>query len=156
MIGQSFSDNTMPWKELQQGEVGTLTSNRLEPKYLPFYASMNIMGKISHSYLIDGGACSNLMSKIIMELLNLSCNEGTNSKLMFNKMVQPTIGQIKYLTIFMCAHPWGYKINFEVVDMDVENYYIILGWEWKPRTSGYNNLYGTHMMFPDIEKILSS
>ena len=69
------------------------------------------------------------MSKIIMELLTLSCNEGTNSKLMFNKMVQPTIGQIKYLTIVMCVHPEVCTIcNFDVVDMEVENYYIILGW----------------------------
>jgi hypothetical protein len=57
----------------------------------------------------------------------------------------------------MCVHSEVCTTcNFEEVDKEVENYYIILGWEWKPRTSGYNNLYGTHMMFPDIEKILSS
>jgi hypothetical protein len=65
-------------------------------------------------------------------------------------MVQLTIDQIKDLTIVMCVHPEVCTIcNFDVVDMEVENYYIILGWEWKPMTSGYINLDEAHMMFPE-------
>jgi len=49
---------------------------------------MNIMCKIVRYGLIDGGVHPNLMSKIIMESLNLSCNEGASSMLMFNKKVR--------------------------------------------------------------------
>jgi hypothetical protein len=39
----------------------------------PFYISVKIMDKISHCFLIDGGSIPSVMSKIIMEELDLSC-----------------------------------------------------------------------------------
>jgi hypothetical protein len=39
----------------------------------PFYVSVKIMDKITHCCLIDGGFDPNVMSKIIMEELGLSC-----------------------------------------------------------------------------------
>jgi hypothetical protein len=45
----------------------------------PFYVSVKIMDKIAHCCLIDGGSGPNVMSKIIMEELGLSCTN-ENSK----------------------------------------------------------------------------
>jgi hypothetical protein len=54
-------------------------------KNTPFYVSMKIMDKIAHCCLIDGGYSPNVMSKIIMEELGLSCtNENSKSMLSYN------------------------------------------------------------------------
>jgi hypothetical protein len=50
---------------------------RYPVKKSPFYISLNIMDKIAHCCLIDGGSGPSVMSKIIMEELGLSC---TNEK----------------------------------------------------------------------------
>jgi hypothetical protein len=50
---------------------------RIYVNYPPFYISINILDKIAHYYLIDGGSGPSVMSKIIMEELGLSC---TNEK----------------------------------------------------------------------------
>jgi hypothetical protein len=51
----------------------------------PFCISMKIMDKIAHCCLIDGGFGPNVMSKIIMEELGLSCtNENSNNMLAYN------------------------------------------------------------------------
>jgi len=52
----------------------------------PFYVSMNIMDKIARCCLIDGGSRTNVMSKIIMEELGISCmsNENLKNMLAYN------------------------------------------------------------------------
>ena len=51
----------------------------------PFYIYVNIMDKISHCCLIDGGSSPSVMSKIIMEYLGLSfTNENAKSMLSYN------------------------------------------------------------------------
>jgi hypothetical protein len=53
----------------------------------PFYISIKIMDKITHCFLIDGGAVPSVMSKIIMEELGLSCkNENTRSMISYNSL----------------------------------------------------------------------
>lgn len=67
-----------------------------EPKYPLLYISMKIMGNIDHSYLIDNSSNLNLMSKIIMGWLNVSCINKIDKILTFcNNEIQPTIFQIK-------------------------------------------------------------
>jgi hypothetical protein len=77
---------------------------RYPVKNSPFYISVNIMEKITHYCLIDGGSDPSVMSKIIMEELGLSCtNENTRSILSYNSLQQTTIGEIKYVTlVFVC------------------------------------------------------
>jgi hypothetical protein len=59
----------------------------------PFYASVKIINKIAHCCLIDGGSGPNVMSKIIMEELGLSCNnENSKSMLSYNSDQRVTIG----------------------------------------------------------------
>jgi hypothetical protein len=54
-------------------------------KNSPFYVSVNIMDKIAHCFLIDGGLGPNEMSKIIMEELGLSCtNKNSKTVLSYN------------------------------------------------------------------------
>jgi hypothetical protein len=99
----------------------------------PFYVSVKIMDKIAHCCLIDGGSGPNVMSKIIMEELGLSCtNENSKSMLSYNSQQQATIGEIKDVTLVLCAHPEiRTTCNIQVIDMPVRNYSIILGRDWK-------------------------
>jgi ribonuclease HI len=116
----------------------------------PFYISVKIMDKIAHCFLIDGGSGPSVMSKIIMEELGLSCtNENSRSMLSYNSLQQSTIGEIKDVTLVLCAHPEiRTTLNIQVIDMSVSNYSIILGRDWKALTGGYLSLDGTHLSVP--------
>jgi hypothetical protein len=64
------------------------------------------MDKIAHCFPNDGGSGPIVMSKIIMEDLGLSCtNEIARSMLSYNSLQQMTIGEIKDVTLVLCAHP---------------------------------------------------
>jgi hypothetical protein len=79
---------------------------RYPVKNPPFYIYVKIMDKIAHCFLIDGGLSPSVMSKIIMEELGLSCtNENARSMLSYNILQQTTIGEIKDVTLVLCAHP---------------------------------------------------
>jgi hypothetical protein len=123
---------------------------RYPVKNPPFYISVNIMDKIAHCCLIDGGSGPSVMSKIIMEELGLSCtNENARSMLSYNSLQQMTIGEIKDVTLVLCVHPEiRTTLNIQVIDMPVSNYSIILGRDWKYLTGGYLSLDGTHLSIP--------
>jgi hypothetical protein len=108
------------------------------------------MDKISHCCLIDGGSGPSVMSKIIMEELGLSCtNENARSMLSYNSLQQTTIGEIKDVTLVLCAHPEiRTTLSIQVIDMPVRNYSIILGRDWQALTGGYLSLDGTHLSVP--------
>jgi hypothetical protein len=95
----------------------------------PLYISVKIMDKISHCFLIDGRSSPIVMSKIIMQELGLSCtNENSRSVLSYNSLQQSTIGEIKDVTLVLCAHSEiRTTLNIQVIDMSVSNYSIILG-----------------------------
>jgi hypothetical protein len=94
------------------------------------------------------------MSKSIMEEFGLSCiNENSRSMLSYNCLQQSTIGEIKYVTLVMCAHPEiRTTLSIQVIDMSVSNYSIILGRDWKDLTGGYISLDGTLFFIPWNEK----
>jgi ribonuclease HI len=91
-----------------------------------------------------------VMSKIIMEELGLSCtNENAKSMRYYNSLQQRTIGEIKDVTLVLCAHPEIRKtLSIQVIDVSVSNYSIILGRDWKTLTGGYLSLGGTHLSIP--------
>jgi ribonuclease HI len=123
---------------------------RRSVNYPPFYISVNILDKIAHCCLIDGGSGPSVMSNIIMEELGLSCtNENARSMLSYNNQQQSTIGEIKDVTLVLCAHPEIHTtLNIQVIDMPVSNYSIILGRDWKALTGGYLSLDGSHLSIP--------
>jgi hypothetical protein len=116
----------------------------------PFLISVKIMDKIAHCFLIDSGLGPSVMSKIIMEELGLSCtNENSGSNLSYNSLHQSMIGEIKDVTLVLCAHSEiRTTLNIQVIDMPVSNYSIILGRDWKALTGGYVSLDGTHLSVP--------
>jgi hypothetical protein len=116
----------------------------------PFYISVKIMDKIDHCCLIDGGSGPSVMSNIIMEKISLSyTNENARSMLSYNSLQQMTIGEIKDVTLILCAHPEiRTTLSIQVIDMTVSNYSIILGRDWKALTDGYLSLDGTHLSIP--------
>jgi ribonuclease HI len=115
-----------------------------------FYISVKIMDKIAHCCLIDGGLGPSVMSKIIMEEIGMSCtNENAKSMLCYNSLQQTTIGEIKHMTLDLCAHPEiRTTLSIHVIDMPVINYSIILGRDWHALTGGYLSLNGTHLSVP--------
>jgi hypothetical protein len=109
---------------------------RYPVKKTPFYIYVNIMDKIAHCCLIDGGLGPSVMLKIIIEELGLSCtNEKDRSMLSYNSLQQMTIGEIKDVTLVLCAHPEiRTTLSIHVIDMPVSNYSIILGRDWQVLT----------------------
>jgi hypothetical protein len=95
----------------------------------PFFIFVNIMDKIAHCCLIDGGSGPSVMSKIIMVELGLSCtNENTRNMLSYNSLQQSSICEIKGVFLVLCVHPEiRTTLNIQVIDMPVSNYSIILG-----------------------------
>jgi len=62
-------------------EVNVVATTRPEPRYPPSYVSMRIMGKVAHSFLIIGGSFPNIMSKVIMGQLCLTCTSEARNML---------------------------------------------------------------------------
>jgi hypothetical protein len=108
------------------------------------------MEKIAHCCMIDEGSGPSVMLKIIMEELGLSCtNENVRSVLSYNILQKSTIGEIKDVTLVLCAHPEiRTNLNIQVIDMSMSNYSIILGRDWKALIGGYLSLNGTHLSVP--------
>lgn len=126
---------------------------RPKPKYPSFYVSMKIMGKTDHSFLIDGGSSLNIISKVITEQLGLTSTGEARNMLTFNKKVQPTISQIKDLTLTLCAYPEvKTTCNFLVADMEVGNVSMILGHEWQYLTGGYLSFDESHITISQNRK----
>jgi hypothetical protein len=122
-------------------------------KNTPFYVYLKIMDKIAHCCLIDWGSNSNVMSKIIMEELGLSCTNEHSSMLSYNSKKQATIGEIKDVTLVLCSHiEIKTTCNIQVIDMPVSNYSIILGRDRQALTGGYISLDGTHISLPQNGK----
>jgi hypothetical protein len=87
---------------------------------------------------------------IIMEELGLSCtNENARIMLYYNSLQQKTIGEIKDVTLVLCAHPEiRMTLSIQVIDMPISNYSIILGRDWQDLMGGYLSLDGTHLSVP--------
>lgn len=108
------------------------------------------MGKITHSFLVDGGSSPNIMSKVIMQQLFITCTGEARNMLTFNKKVQPTIGQIKELMLTLFASlEVKTTCNFLIADMEVGNFSMILGHKWQYLTSGYLSLNRSHITISD-------
>jgi hypothetical protein len=119
-------------------------------KTLRFFISVKIMEKIAYCCLIDNGSGPNVMSKIIMEEIGLSCtNENSRSMISYNSSQQFPIGEIKDVTLVLCAHPEIRKtLNIQVIDMPMSNYSFILGRDRQAMMGGYLSLDETHLSFP--------
>jgi hypothetical protein len=115
-----------------------------------FFILVKFMDKIAHFCLIDGGSGPCVMLKIIMEEISLSCtNENARRIISYNSLKKTTIGEIKDVTLVLCAHPEiRTTLNIQVFDMPMSNYSIILGRDWKSLTGGYLSLDGTQLFVP--------
>jgi ribonuclease HI len=69
--------------------------------------------------------------------------------LSYNNQQRSTIGEIKDVTLVLCAHRGIITtLNIQVIDMLASNYSIILGWDWQSLTVGYLLLDGSHLSIP--------
>jgi hypothetical protein len=64
-----------------------------------------------------------------------------------------TIGEIKDVTLVLCAHPEiRATLSIQVIDMSIRNYSIILVIYWQELTSGYLSFNGRHLSVPQNGK----
>jgi hypothetical protein len=126
MEGKTSTVSNLSEEDSTINKVG-VNSFRHPVKNPPFFIYVNIMDKIAHCCLIDDSLGLSIMSKIIMEELDLSCtNENSRSMLSYNSLQQSTIGKIKDMTLVLCAHPEiRTTLNIQVIDMRVSNYSFI-------------------------------
>jgi hypothetical protein len=77
------------------------------------------MDKIIYCCSIHEASGPNVISKIIMEELGLSCTiENSKSMISYNSQQHATIGQIKDITLVLCAHPEiRTTYNIQVIDI---------------------------------------
>jgi hypothetical protein len=69
--------------------------------------------------------------------------------LSYNSLQQTTIGEIKDVTLVLCAHPEiRTTLNIQVIDIPVRNYSIIFGRYGQALIGGYLLLNGTHLSIP--------
>jgi hypothetical protein len=136
-------------EDLSVNKVG-VHNFRHPVKNASFYIYVKIIDKIAHCFLIDDGSGPSVMSNIIMEEIGLSCtNENARSMLSYNILQQMTIGEIKDVTLVLCAHPEiRMTLNIQVINMLESKYLIILGRYWQALTSKYLSLNETHLSVP--------
>ena len=84
----------------------------------------------------------------------MSCiNENAIRMFSSNILQQMTIGETKYVTLVLCAHPEiRTTLSIQVIDMLVSNCSIILGRDWQALMGGYLSLDGTHLSIPQNGK----
>jgi hypothetical protein len=69
------------------------------------------------------------------------------SMISYNSLQQTTIGEIKDVTLVLCAHPEiRTTLGIQVIDMPVRNYSIILGRDWQALTGGTSH--STRHIYP--------
>jgi hypothetical protein len=118
--------------------------------YPHFYIYVNILERMSHCYLIDGGSGPSIMLKVIMEESGLSCtNENMRNMLSYINQQQSTIGERKYVTLLLFTHLEIHTtLNIQAFDVPVNNYSIILGRDLQYLKGGYLSLDGSHLSIP--------
>ena len=84
----------------------------------------------------------------------MSCtNETSRSLSSYNSQQQDTIGEIKYVTLSLCALlDIKTTCNIQFIDMKITKFSIILGRYWQALIGGYIYLYGSHISLLKNEK----
>ena len=91
----------------------------------PFYITLNIHDKILHNVLLDFGASHNLMSKSVMEKLNLDITRPYKDLFSFDSSQVKCLWLIKYFCITLVQYPAN-RILMDIVVVDIPPKYNIL------------------------------
>jgi hypothetical protein len=92
--------------------------DRTNQKNLPFYLSLLVNDKVLHNCMLDSGASSNVMTKKVMEQLNLRISRPYHNICALDSQTIEVFGLIKGLQVYLKAFP-NIMIEMDIVVIDV-------------------------------------
>jgi ribonuclease HI len=92
--------------------------DRTNQKNLPFYLSLLVNDKVLHNCMLDSGASSNVMTKKVMEQLNLRISRPYHNICALDSQTIEVFGLIKGLQVYLKAFP-DIMIEMDIVVIDV-------------------------------------
>jgi hypothetical protein len=92
--------------------------DRSNGKNLPFYLSLLVSDKVLHNCMLDSGASSNVMTKKVMEQLNLRISRPYHNICALDSQTIEVFGLIKGLQVYLKAFP-DITIEMDIVVIDV-------------------------------------
>jgi ribonuclease HI len=92
--------------------------DRTNEKNLPFYLSLLVSDKVLHNCMLDSGASSNVMTKKVMEQLNLRISRPYHNICALDSQTIEVFGLIKGLQVYLKAFP-DIMIEMDIVVIDV-------------------------------------
>jgi hypothetical protein len=92
--------------------------DRSNSKNLPFYLSLLVSDKVLHNCMLDSGESSNVMTKKVMEQLNLRISRPYHNICALDSQTIEVFGLIKGLQVFLKAFP-DITIEMDIVVIDV-------------------------------------
>jgi ribonuclease HI len=92
--------------------------DRANQKNLPFYLSLLVNDKVLHNCMLDSGASSNVMTKKVMEQLNLRISRPYHNICALDSQTIEVFGLIKGLQVYLKAFP-DISIEMDIVVIDV-------------------------------------
>ena len=108
----------------------------LEGGIPPFYISLGVHEKILHNAMLDFGASYNLISKSIMEKLNLRITRPYKDLISFDSSQVKFLGLIKDLCVTLIQYPTK-SILVEIMVADIPpNYDMLLSRPWGAKLQG--------------------
>jgi hypothetical protein len=92
--------------------------DRTNEKNLPFYLSLLVNDKVLHNCMLDSGASSNVMTKKVMEQLNLRISRPYHNICALDSQTIEVYGLIKGLQVYLTVFP-DIMIEMDIVVINV-------------------------------------
>ena len=114
---QTFVDR-QPSMDYHDAPVLLQNWDRGNEKNQPFYLSLLVNNKVLHNCMLDSGASSNVMTKKVMEQLNLRISSPYCNICAMDSKTIKVHGLIKGLQVHLAAFPY-IMIEMDIVVIDV-------------------------------------
>lgn len=104
--------------------------------HLPFYVSLIVNDRLLHNCMLDSGASSNVMTKKVMEQLNLRVSRPYHNICSMDSKRIEVCGIIKDLQVFLAAYP-DRIMTMDIVVIDVpDSWGMLLSRKWASDLGG--------------------
>lgn len=104
--------------------------------HLPFYVSLIVNDRLLHNCMLDSGASSNVMTKKVMEQLNLRVSRPYHNICSMNSKRIEECGIIKDLHVFLAAYT-DRIMTMDIVVIDVpDSWRMLLSRKWASDLGG--------------------
>jgi len=114
----------------------------------PFLLTYEIFNRNVHNFLVDSGASSNIMPRIVCTKLNITPKKSVVHIVQLHETKVEVLGEITSVSINLSSNPKVSKIiDILVVDI-LEFYGLILSRDWSEKLHGYFATDWSHMSLP--------